>query len=161
MISLTNPHFYISIALSLFNAVILCFLAYKFFQTIQLSGYRVKGLFSWLVNTKGSYLSRLLMLSLLSVLSVTVTNTIFQSMAGNIYLGSLGLTFYFVLAFVFIRYVISRPNKVPLKNTHRMNRYIVAFYIVSAVATFFSIDLFFKVTNIFRFCIVALTPMYV
>ena len=38
-----NTHMYIAIVLSVINGVAMCFSAYKFFQIIQLSGYKIRG----------------------------------------------------------------------------------------------------------------------
>ena len=63
LIDVSNPHFYITIILSLVNATMLCFAAYKFLQAIQLAGYRIIGYFYWLKDTRAKYVSRLFMLS--------------------------------------------------------------------------------------------------
>ena len=151
MLNLLNPHLYINVVLSIINAVVLCFIAYKFFQTIQLGGYRIRGYFSWLKATKGNYITRLFMLSFLSLLCILVTNTVFIFYTNNIYFGYIGLIFYFVYCSVFIRYVYTRPDKVPLKYTHRMNRYIAVFAILSAIITFFLNALCYDFTNVFKF----------
>ena len=161
MLDFQNPHLYINIVLSLLNAVMLCYVAYKFFQTIQLGGYRIRGYFNWLNTTKGNYLLRLFMLSFLSILCMLVTNTVFISYTNNNYFAYLGLIFYVMFCVVFIRFVYNQPDKVPLKYTHRMNRYIVAFYILSALLTFWANVLFFNLTNIFKFSFICLTPLCV
>ena len=76
--SANNIHMYIAIILSVINGVLMCFAAYKFFQIIQLSGYKLKGYFSWLKDTKAKYVSRMILLSLLSGFALLVTNALFD-----------------------------------------------------------------------------------
>ena len=76
--ALDNFALYIAIVLSLANGVVMCFASYKFFQIIQLSGYKLKGYFVWLKDTKAKYVSRMILLSLLSAFCVLVTNTLFN-----------------------------------------------------------------------------------
>ena len=74
-----NIGLYIAIVLSVANGILMCFASYKFFQIIQLSGYRIKGYFRWLKDTKASYVSRMALLSLLSIFCVLVTNALFDA----------------------------------------------------------------------------------
>ena len=76
--ALDNFAFYVAIVLSLANGVLMCFASYKFFQIIQLSGYKLKGYFVWIKDTKAKYVSRMILLSLLSAFCVLVTNTLFD-----------------------------------------------------------------------------------
>ena len=100
--SLTNIHMYIAIALSVVNAILMWFVAYKFFQILQLSNYRTKEYFVWIKDTKGRYISRLFMLSILSLALMIVTNVILDTQNINEFWAYLGLIFYFYLTFVFI-----------------------------------------------------------
>ncbi len=161
MLDFQNPHLYINIVLSLLNAAMLCFVAYKFFQTIQLGGYRIRGYFNWLNSTKGNYLLRLFMLSFLSIMCMLVTNTVFISYTNSDYFAYLGLIFYVMFSVVFIRFVYNQPDKVPLKYTHRMNRYIIVFYVLSALLTFWTNVLFFEFTNVFKYSFICFTPLCV
>ena len=77
--SLNNINLYIAIALSVINGVLMCFAAYKFLQIFQLSGYKLKGYFSWLKDTKAKYVSRMILLSLLSLFCLVVTNALFDA----------------------------------------------------------------------------------
>jgi UDP-N-acetylmuramoyl-tripeptide--D-alanyl-D-alanine ligase len=162
LIDLTNPHFYITIALSLINATILCLSSYKFFQSIQLAGYRVVGYFYWLKDTRGKYVSRLFMLSFLSLCGLLVTNVLFYTFQSEMnYYAYISLVFYFYFSVVFILNLLQVPQKTPLKYTRRMTRLIVSFFVLSAVITFFLIAFFTSVSNIFTFSSVALTPLII
>ena len=162
LIDATNPHFYIAIVLSLVNATILCLCSYKFFQSIQLAGYRVAGYFYWLKDTRGKYVSRLFMLSFLSLCGLVVTNVLFHIFQSETnYFVYLSLIFYFYFSIVFILNLVTMPQKTPLKYTKRMNRLIATFFIVSAVLTFYLIAFFFIISNIFNFSVVAITPLLI
>ena len=78
LLNVYNVQFYITIGLSILNSILMCFASYKFFQIIQLSGYKLKGYFLWLKDTKAKYVSRLLLLALLSLFCVLVTNALFD-----------------------------------------------------------------------------------
>ena len=91
---LGNIHLYIAIALSLFNAYLLSSVSFKFFHSIQVCGYHIKFYFNWLKDTKGKYVSRLLMLSFLSACCIMVTNILFFEFLLDQYLAYLGLIFY-------------------------------------------------------------------
>lgn len=159
LIDINNPHFYITIVLSLVNALMLCFAAYKFFQATQLVGYRIKGYYYWLKNTKAKYVSRLFVLSFLSVCGLVVTNVLFNVFQTySNYYSYISLIFYFYLSIVFIINMYAVPKKTPLKYTRRMTRMVAIFFIVSAVLTFYLIAFFWGLSNIFNFAVVALTP---
>ena len=79
---LSNPHFYISIAIAILNAILLCFVAGKLFQILQLSGYKLKGYREWIADTKIKFVGRLFMLSFLSLIAVLVTNALLNGFDG-------------------------------------------------------------------------------
>jgi UDP-N-acetylmuramoyl-tripeptide--D-alanyl-D-alanine ligase len=162
LIDVNNPHFYITIALSLINAAMLCFAAYKFLQAIQLAGYRINGYFYWLKDTRAKYISRLFMLSFLSICGLVVTNVLFNGFqTDSNYFSYISLVFYFYLSIVFILNMYSVPKKTPLKYTKRMTRLVTVFYISSALLTFYLISFFWQYSNIFNFAAVAITPMLI
>ena len=160
--SLTDLHFYIGIALSVFNGVLLCFIGYKFLQIIQLSGYRLKGYFTWLRDTHAKYIGRLLMLSVLSSLALIVTNICFLRApeSVSIYWSYIGLLFYFIFAIVLIYNLHSTPQKTPLKLTNRMSRAIGLLFVVSSLLTFGLVAVSSTFFDWFRFGAVGLTPLF-
>lgn len=153
-------HFYIAIALSLTNAVLMCFVGYKFLQIIQLSDYKMSGYIDWIKDTKAKYISRVLALSGLSIAGVLVTNAVFDAYTSNKYLSYLGLIFYFYFCVVFIKNLYDAPKKTPLKNTRRMNRLTTCLFIIVAVFTFFLIALSTEYLSLLRFGVVALMPLF-
>ncbi|MBQ3047494.1 MAG: hypothetical protein IJD48_00565, partial [Clostridia bacterium] len=134
---LDNIHLYITIALSLINGILMCFASYKFFQMIQLTGYKLKGYFLWLKDTKAKYASRMLLLSLLSGFCVLVTNALFNIYHNDVIFSYFGLAFYFIFTIVFINNLYTSPKKIPLKTTKRMTRLIVAMFIFITIFTLF------------------------
>ena len=117
--TLDNIHMYITIALSAINGLLMCFASYKFFQMIQLSGYKLKGYFVWLKDTKAKYVSRMILLSILSLFCVLVTSALFNVYHSDALYSYFGLFFYFYFTIIFIKNLYSAPKKIPLKNTKR------------------------------------------
>ena len=163
--SATNINMYIAIALSVLNGVLLCFASYKFFQIIQLTGYRVKGYFLWLKDTKAKYVFRISILAFLSVICSIVSNVLFDMFDSNYLYSYIGLVFYFYFTIVFIRNLYSVPKKVPLKYTARMSRLnVVLFLFVSGIsfiliALFTELGEYLKFFEIFKFSVLCLTPL--
>lgn len=158
--SLSNANLYIAIVLSIVNGVLMCFASYKFFQMIQLSGYRIKGYFIWVRDNKWKYVTRMVLLSLLSAFCVLTTNALFNSY-GNAMYSYIGLIFYFYFTIVFIIDLYRAPKKVPLKNTRRMNRLNVAMFLFVAVFSFFMIAISTEYFGFIRFGILCVVPALV
>ena len=156
---LNNPNLYIAIILSLFNGILMCFASYKFFQMIQLSGYKLKGYFIWLKDTKGKYVSRMVLLSLLSALCVLTTNALFN-VYGNAMYSYIGLIFYFYFCIIFIINLYSAPKKIPLKNTSRMTRLNIAMFLFVAIFSFVLIALSTEFFGFIRFGILCVVPVF-
>ena len=155
-----NPNLYISLALSIINGVLMCFAAYKFFQMIQLSGYRIKGYFMWIRDNKWKYVTRMFLLSLLSAFCVLTTNALFN-IYGNAMYSYIGLIFYFTFAIVFIIDLYRAPKKVPLKNTRRMNRLNVAMFLFVSAFSFIMTALSTEYFGFIRFGILCFVPAFV
>ena len=111
-----NTHMYIAIVLSVINGIAMCFSAYKFFQIIQLSGYKIRGYFLWLRDTKARYVSRVVLLSVMSIFCSLVTNVLFDVYHGDSLFSYFGLIFYFYFTIVFINNMYAAPKKIPLKH---------------------------------------------
>lgn len=155
----TNIHMYIAIGLSLVNGALLCVAGYKFFQIIQLSGYKIKGYFTWLKDTKANYVNRIIMLCFLSVCGSLVVNCLFDVYSPLSLYSYIGLIFYFYFTIVFCVNLYSAPKKVPLKNTRRMTRLNIAAFIFISLISFVFIVLSSKFLHMFRFGAVCLTPL--
>jgi len=160
-LALDNINFYIAIVLSLINGVLMCFASYKFFQIIQLSGYKLKGYFLWLKDTKAKYVSRMIMLGLLSAFCVLVTNALFDVYHTKALYSYIGLIFYFYFAIVFIVNLYHAPKKVALKYTTRMTRLNVAMFIFVSIFSFFIIALSTEYLGFIRFGALCFVPLFV
>ena len=156
--SLDNPNLYIAIVLSILNGILMCFASYKFFQMIQLSGYKLKGYFLWLKDTKCKYASRMILLSVLTSFCVLTTNALFNVYGKAMY-SYIGLIFYFYFCIVFINNLYSAPKKIPLKNTSRMTRLNVAMFIFVALFSFFLIALSTEYFGFIKFGILCIVPL--
>ncbi|NCB48957.1 MAG: UDP-N-acetylmuramoyl-tripeptide--D-alanyl-D-alanine ligase [Clostridia bacterium] len=156
----TNINMYIAIILSLVNGLLMCFASYKFFQIIQLSGYKIKGYFLWLKDTKASYVSRMIFLSLLSSICVIVTNALFNVYHTEALYSYIGLIFYFYFTIVFIINLYSAPKKIPLKNTTRMTRLNVVMLIFVSIFSFFIIALCTEYLSFVKFGGLCFVPIF-
>lgn len=160
-LSFENINLYLAIVLSLINGVLMCFASYKFFQIIQLSGYKLKGYFAWLKETKGSYFSRFILLSLLSTFCVLVTNALFDVYHAESLYSYIGLIFYFYFTIIFIVNLYSAPKKVPLKNTSRMTRLNVAMFFAVSVLSFLMVFVFSEFIPLVKFGALCFVPIIV
>ena len=154
---ISNPHLFIAIGLAVVNAILMCFEGYKFLQIIQLSGYHLRGYFDWLKDTRGKYVLRLLLLSMLSLACLLVTNVIFRPYED--YLCYLGFVLYFMLSIIFILKIYQAPKKTPLKMTNRMNRSIFVLFILNLIVSFGFVALSSVFIPFLRFTTIALTPL--
>jgi len=152
-----NIHLYIGIIISVINAGLMCFEGYKLMQVIQISGYHLRGYFDWLKDTRAKHIVRLAMLTLLSTMAIVVANVIFDPYAE--YLSYMGFLIYLVFSLIFIRKIYRAPQKTPLKMTHRMNRYMVLFYILSALLSFGLVALSSQYFYTYGYGAIALTPI--
>lgn len=158
-INAANLHMYIAIAISIVNAFLMWYVGYKFFQILQLSNYRAKAYMSWVKDTKGKYISRIFMLSILSFALMMVTNVILDATNVAAYWFYFGLIFYFYLVIVFVVNAYNAPKKTPLKITSRMSRLKFLFIIVCAVISFCLIWFFTQFCAPVGYAAVAITPL--
>lgn len=157
----SNIHLYIAIFLSIVNGGLLCFMSSKFLQVVQQSGYNIKGYNAWLRGTRYRYVSRLFVLSFLSIACSLVTNALFDVYHSEAIYSYLGLIFYFYFSMFFIVNLIKEPNKAPLVKTKRIGRSIILLFIMYVFLTLFLIALSTEYFKLLRFGIVTLTPIFV
>ena len=155
----SNLHLLIAIVLSCINAVTMCFVASKFLQVIQLSGYKINGYKAYLKESKGAYIGRLFVLSFLSIACMHVTKAL--RYGDGSYYAYIDLIFYFYFCIVFIINVYRSPQKTPLKQTKRMNRLTFVVFLLMALVSFGLIALFSIYLPEVKFGIVAITPILV
>lgn len=154
----TWTSFWMVMIVSAVNAVLLSLAGYKFIQVIQLSGYKTKGLFAWLKETKCSLWGRLAMLSFLSCAALLMTNVLLSDFFKYKIMEYIGLVFYLIFTIVFILNVFSVGQKTPLKYTKRVWRLLAVNFVLIFAATMAIVG--FSEVNIpyFSYGIVGITP---
>ena len=150
--------FWMCIAIATINAVAMCFAGYRFLQVLQLSGYRMKGYFAWIRDTKGKFWGGLIMLSLLSSAALLITNVLLSDFFKYKIMTYFGLIFYFIFLIVYIININSLPMKTPLKYTHRLNRLMGVMFVLVYLITFFLTAFSTIYVPYFRYGSVALIP---
>ena len=128
---LENLHLIIGIFASIVSAVLVVLVAQKFFQVLQLSGYKARGYFAWIKDTKGKYVSRATMLACLSLFCVLVTNTLFDGYNKDGYLSYIGLVFYVYFTIIFVINANKSQVKTPLVQTRRMSRLTTVLFVIA------------------------------
>ena len=153
--------FWLIVIVSLGNAILMGFVSYRFFQSLQLSGYRLKGYFAWLKENKLADWGRLLVLSFLSCAALVITNVLLEDFLVFKILAYLGLVFYVIFTVIYIVNVFSLSKKTPLKYTNRMKRMIGVFGLLVFISTFFLMKLGAQSIPYFEHGIIGLTPLFV
>ena len=151
--------FWLILVVSVLNGILMLFSGYKFLQIIQLSGYKLKGYWQWIKDTKASYWWRLVALSLLSSAALLMTNVLLEQFLVYKILTYAGLLFYFLFSIIFIINLYSAPQKTPLKYTKRMSRLCTVVVLLVVALTFFIMTASSLYIPFFDFGIVGLTPM--
>lgn len=136
--------FWLTIVLSVVNAVIIMFMATKMLQMLQLSNYKVKGVNEWLKQCKFNYWGRLAMVSVLSCASMLITNVLLDDFLIHRALKYTNVILYLTFALIYIINTFSAPQKTPIKYTHRMNRLVS---VVGILAFFATIGLMYLSVN--------------
>lgn len=157
--NVANLQLYVAIGLSVVNGILMCFVGYKFLQILQLSSYKNRGYWYWLKDTKGKYISRIFMLSLLSTACLLVTNFILDINSLSVAWSYFGLIFYFYFVFVFINNLYNAPRKTPLKDTSRLSRLRFFLMFLMSILTFGLIAFTSQFLPQYRFAVVAVTPL--
>lgn len=159
LFSLSNPNLYIAIALAIINSVLMCYVGYKYYQILQLSNYSNKKFLVWIKDTKANWVSRTLMLTLLSCMCLLVCNALFNAYESDKFFSYFGLLFYFAFITIFIYYMLKTPRKVALKLTKRMWRLIITSFLIMLIFSFFMLVLTLNLTNYFSCTAIGLTPI--
>lgn len=159
ILNFQNPNFYILLVLSLINTIFMCFVVHKFLQIIQIGNYKLKKYWIWVKDTKAKWISRIAFLSLLCFIAMFVCNVLFRSYGQYDLLTYLGLVFYFWFMLVYVINMKNIPEKKKLVHTRRVFRIYIVLSILMFVITFGLIALSFELKTIFRFSLIALTPI--
>lgn len=157
----SNPDLYFLIALTVLNAIVLCFLSNKFLQIIQISDYRLVPYGKWLKDTKAKWFGRIVLLAFLSFCCVFTTDVLFDSFLNRKLFGYLGLLFYFSFIIIFVTENHKIPQKKPLRITKRMSRLYAILFILYAFISFITLSLALSFSNYLRVSVITLTPVLV
>jgi len=153
--------FWMVIAVSVTNSVLMIFAGYKFLQVIQLSNYKMKGYLGWIKDTKGSWWGRLVMLSFLSSAALLITNVLLEDFFVYKIMTYLGLIFYLIFCIVYIMNQYSVPQKSPLKYTKRMTRLIIVYACLVFILSVTFLNVSFLYIPYFKYGAIGLIPMFV
>ncbi len=121
--------------IAILSTVLMIFVGYKLLQVLQLTGYKLNGFFKWFKETKYSYMSRLFMLTFLSLASMLMTNVLLADFFVQRIFSYVSILCYVLFCSLFITNLFSAKQKTPLKYTKRMTRLLIVFVILIAVST--------------------------
>lgn len=153
--------FWMVIAVSVTNAILMTFAGYKFLQVVQLSSYKMRGYFGWIKDTKGAEWGRLVVLSFLSSAALLITNVLLEDFFQYKIMTYLGLVFYLIFCIVYIVNQYTRPQKTPLKYTQRMTRMVVVYALLVFVLSMVFLNVSFLYIPYFKYGAIGLTPMFI
>jgi len=151
------------------NTLAMVYLARKFMQIIQQSGYVNSDYGKWVRRRDNIYVTRLDMIVLLSVLAYLIYS-IALSFLDKTVVALTGFVFYIGFCFYYILSDFRRKSKSPLVLTTRIIRifitYSIAYFVLSLAILFGAVafgylikgnDIFMRV----RFCVICLSPLLV
>ena len=123
------------LAISAVNALLLLLISHKFLQIMQQSGYEGFGYFKWLRRRDNVYLSRLAIVTMMSLLGFLLFNIAF-AFADGWWIFYIGFIFYILFLLNYYRADKKRKKKIPLVYTARMNRLIIVYFFLLFLLTF-------------------------
>ncbi len=143
------------------STVLMIFVGYRLLQMLQLTGYKLKSYLKWFRETKCSYVSRLFMLTFLSLLSMILTNVLLEDFfVGKLKMFSYSsILFYLLFCSLFIVNMFNSKHKTPLKYTKRMIRLVVVYTIIVAGATLGIEYLGFRFLPLLSFGSISIVPL--
>lgn len=116
------------------NSLLMIAIAPKFFRAMQQCGYKGAGYYKWLKKRDNVYLTRIFMLSMLSVLGFLLVNMAVSFIEHPIAKYS-GFLVYFLFLAVYFRNELKNKPKVPLVLTKRVWRMIISFVILTTLTS--------------------------
>lgn len=145
--------------LAVVSSVMMIFVGYKLLQMLQLSGYKLNGFFKWFKETKCSYLSRLFMLSFLSLAAMLITNVLLADFFVEKVLSYASVLFYILFSSLFITNLFTAKQKTPLKYTKRMTRLVIVFFLLAGGFTWAMQYVGYRFVPYLRFGLIGITPV--
>lgn len=153
---------------ALVNTIFMFIVSFRFFQAVQQCGYKGADYYKWIFAKENSKLTRLAMLSLLSILGFMLTNMAFAFIDHPI-VDYLGFIWYAVFFIIYIIGEKKKKTKVPMVMTRRMIRLVITFVVITII---FNLILIYGVNLIavlvknalimnFRYAVICLCPIVV
>ena len=127
----TLTDFWLIIVISVITAFIVTMMAIEYLHILQLSGYKLAGLFDWMQQSKFASYGRLIMITVLSGMAVLITNVLLTDMLVGRALKYISILFLFIFSAIYIINIFNVPQKKPIKYTKRMNRIIGCFAVLA------------------------------
>lgn len=121
--------------IGILNACLMILIAFKFFQAIQQCGYKGGDYFKWLKKKDNVYFTRILTLSMLSLLGFILLNMAL-SFINHPFIKYAGFFVYFIFLFVYFSTDIKelrKKSKVPFKFTKKALRLIISFGVLTVL----------------------------
>ncbi|MBR6736994.1 MAG: UDP-N-acetylmuramoyl-tripeptide--D-alanyl-D-alanine ligase [Clostridia bacterium] len=156
------------ILVALLNSTLMVVISMRFFESMQQCGYKGRDYLKWLFKRDNAHLTRLCMLSLMSVLGFILINMAFSFLNGA-YVKYLGFIAYFLFLIIYFKGESKRKSRVPLVITKRMIRLIIVFVVLAFVLSLlliYGVNLIaipFKENLLaeFRYAVLCLVPISV
>ena len=145
--------------LAVLSTVLMIFVGYKLLQMLQLTGYKLNGYVKWFKETKYSYISRLFMLSFLSLSSMLITNVLLADFILDNIWSYLSIIFYILFCSLFITNLFTAKQKTPLKYTKRMTRLIVVFTVLIGGFTWFVQYIGYRYIPYLSYALIGIIPL--
>lgn len=147
------------VAIAVLTTVLMVFVGYKLLQMLQLTGYKLSGYFMWFKETKCSYISRLFMLTFLSLASMLMTNVLLVDFFVVKILEYVGIIFFFLFSSLFITNLFTAKQKTPLKYTKRMTRFVAVYSILVFAVTLVILFVGFLYVPYLSYGLVSVVPL--
>lgn len=146
--------------IAILSAVLMIFVGYKLLQMLQLTGYKLRGYCRWFKETKYSYISRLFMLSFLSLASMLMTNVLLADFLVDVkFLKYVSILFYILFSSIFITNLFTAKQKTPLKYTKRMTRLVVVYTILVLLFSLVTLYVGFMYVPYLSYGLVGIIPI--
>lgn len=146
--------------ISIMSTILMIFVGYKLLQMLQLTGYKMKGYCSWFSETKYSYISRLFMLSFLSLASMLMTNVLLADFFVDVkFLKYVSILFYILFSSIFITNLFTAKQKTPLKYTKRMTRLMIVYSLLVLIFSLIMLYVGFMFIPYLSFGLVGIIPL--
>lgn len=145
--------------IAILSSVLMIFVGYKLLQMLQLTGYKLNGYSRWFKETKCSYISRLFMLSFLSLASMLMTNVLLEDFFVVEILKYVSIVFYILFSSIFITNLFTAKQKTPLKYTKRMTRLVIVYTILVLIFSLLALYVGYRFIPYLSFGLIGVVPL--